>query len=305
MEMSKVFVGVDRGGTYRVYLTISTDLAEEARRIHNTTPLATAALGRVITATGLMGLMLKEEKDKLTVIFKGDGPLEQIIAAANGKGEVKGYVNNPSAHLPLKGPGKLDVGKGIGKGELTVIKDIGLKEPQQGKIALVSGEIAEDLTLYYYVSEQQNTSVALGVMIDVDLKVKHAGGMILQMLPGGERTEAVIHLEKILADLPPLTSLIEEIPENLSEDERLEALSKRIFSSMPVEFELKKIAEGEITWKCDCSRKRLEKVVAALGEEELSDIIEKDGKAEILCNFCNEKYEFTKEELLSIYESIK
>ena len=303
--MSKVFIGVDKKGTYRVYLTISTKVVEEARKIHNTAPLATAALGRVITATGLMGLMLKEEKDKLTVIFKGDGPLEQIIAVSNGKGEVKGYVNNPLAQLPLIGPGKLNVGKGIGRGELTVIKDIGLKETQQGKIALVSGEIAEDLTFYYYVSEQQNTSVALGVMVDVDFKVKHAGGMIIQMLPGGEVTEAADHLESILKTLPPLTTLLSLIPEELSEEERLNALCSRIFSAMPLEFGLKRVALREITWKCDCSRKRLTKVVAALGEKELSDIIKEDGKAEIICNFCNEKYEFTKEELLSIYESIK
>ena len=132
-----------------------------------------------------MGLMLKEEDAKVTVIFKGDGPLEQILATANGKGKVKGYVANPGADLPLSKEGKLNVGAGMGEGELTVIKDIGLKEPQSGRIALVTGEIADDLTAYFYISEQQNSSVALGVMVDRDHHVKHAGGMIIQMLPGG------------------------------------------------------------------------------------------------------------------------
>ena len=147
--MNKVLTAMDKSGSFRVYLTISTDLVEEARQIHQTTPLGTAALGRVLTGAGLMGLLLKNDQDKLTTIFKGDAPAKQILATANSKGEVKGYISNPDVDLPLRPDGKLDVGGALGIGELTVIKDLGLKEPFIGTIALASGEIAEDLTAYY------------------------------------------------------------------------------------------------------------------------------------------------------------
>ena len=156
--MNKVLTAIDKSGSFRVYMTISTDMVQKAADIHNTTPLATAALGRVLTGAGLMGLMLKNPQDKLTVIFKGDGPAQQILATADGQGNVKGYIANPDVELPLKDNGKLDVGGSLGIGTLTVIKDLGLKEPYVGKIALVSGEIAEDLTAYYYISEQQNSA---------------------------------------------------------------------------------------------------------------------------------------------------
>ena len=151
--MNKVLTAIDKSGSFRVYLTISTQLVQEALNIHNTTPVATAALGRVLTGAGMMGLMLKNERDKLTLIFKGDGPARQILATADGKGNVKGYIADPGVDLPLKENGKLDVGGAIGRGELTVVKDLGLKEPYVGTVSLVSGEIAEDLTSYYYISE--------------------------------------------------------------------------------------------------------------------------------------------------------
>ena len=166
--MSKVITAMDKSGSFRVYLTISTDLVETARKIHETTPLASAGLGRVLTGAGLMGLLLKNEQDKLTVLFKGDGPAQQILATANGQGEVKGYIANPNVDLPLREDGKLDVGGSLGLGQLTVIKDLGMREPYVGKIDLVSGEIAEDLTAYYYISEQQNSAISLGVMVDTD-----------------------------------------------------------------------------------------------------------------------------------------
>jgi molecular chaperone Hsp33 len=302
--MSNVFIGVDQSGTYRVYLAVSTQLVEEARQVHQTTPLATAALGRVLTGTALMGLMLKEEKAKVTVLFKGDGPLEQILATANGHGQVKGYVANPGADLPLSKEGKLDVGGGMGQGELTVIKDIGLKEPQSGRIALVTGEIADDLTAYFYISEQQNSSVALGVMVDRDHHVKHAGGMMIQMLPGGERTTAVDYLERLLEELPPLTTLLEELEfhEERAESQRLVvALAHRIFREMPEEYRLKEIDAREISWHCDCSRQRLEQVVMAMGPKDLETIIQEDGEAELVCSFCNKKYYFDRKDLEEIY----
>ena len=207
--MNKVITGMDKSGSFRVYLTISTELVETARQIHNTTPLATAGLGRVLTGTGLMGLLLKNESDKLTVIFKGDGPAKQILATASADGAVKGYIANPDVDLPLNEKGKLDVGGSLGIGELTVIKDLGLKEPYVGTISLVSGEIADDLTAYYYISEQQNTAISLGVKVDVDYTVKAAGGMIIQMLPDAKEAAADA-LEAMIADLAPITTLVEE-----------------------------------------------------------------------------------------------
>ena len=198
--MNKVMTAIDGSGSFRVYLTDSTQLVRKAAQIHHTTPLATAGLGRVLTAAGLMGLMLKGEKDKLTLIFKGSGPARQILATADGSGNVKGYIANPDADLPLKENGKLDVGGSLGEGELTVIKDLGLKEPYVGTVSLVSGEIAEDLASYYYISEQQNTAVALGVKVEKDLSVGCAAGMIIQLMPEAEE-EAVEALEAVVGSM--------------------------------------------------------------------------------------------------------
>ena len=209
--MNKVLTAIDKRGSFRVYLTISTDLVQKAADIHKTTPLATAALGRVLTGAGLMGLLLKNPQDKVTVIFKGEGPAKQILATADGEGRVKGYIANPDVDLPLKENGKLDVGGSLGEGTLTVIKDLGLKEPYIGKISLVSGEIAEDLTSYYYISEQQNSAISLGVKIERDLTVGCAGGMIIQMLPDASE-EAVDNLEKLIGKMEPITCLLYTSP---------------------------------------------------------------------------------------------
>ena len=205
--MNKALIAIDRSKSFRVYLTISTDLVQEAAKIHDTTPLASAGLGRVLTAAGLMGIMLKDDDNKLTLHFKGDGPARQILATAYGDGRVKGYISNPYVDLPLNEQGKLDVGGSLGVGDLTVIKDLGLKEPYTGTIALVDGEIADDLTAYFYISEQQNSSVALGVKVERDLSIGAAGGMIIQMLQDAQEG-AVDALEKMIGAMPPLTTLI-------------------------------------------------------------------------------------------------
>lgn len=205
--MNKALIAIDRSKSFRVYLTISTDLVQEAAKIHDTTPLASAGLGRVLTAAGLMGIMLKDDDNKLTLHFKGDGPARQILATAYGDGRVKGYISNPYVDLPLNDQGKLDVGGSLGVGDLTVIKDLGMKEPYTGTIALVDGEIADDLTAYFYISEQQNSSVALGVKVERDLSIGAAGGMIIQMLPDAQEG-AVDALEKMIGAMPPLTTLI-------------------------------------------------------------------------------------------------
>lgn len=305
--MSKVITGIDHSGSFRVYLTISTDIVEEARKIHDTTPLASAGLGRVLTGAGLMGLLLKNDSDKLTVLFKGDGPAKQILATATASGDVKGYIANPDVDLPLTKEGKLDVGGSLGIGELTVIKDLGLREPYVGTIALVDGEIADDLTAYYFISEQQNSAISLGVKVDVDYTIAAAGGMIIQMLPNAAE-ESIDALEAMLEKLPPITTLVEEaVSENhgKSDEGVLQAMMDRIFAQMPEEYQVETLEFKEMRWHCDCSEERLEKVLMTIGEKDLTDIIEEDGQAELVCQFCCKKYHFDKEHLERILEAVK
>ena len=304
--MSKVITAIDRSGSYRVYLTISTDIVEEARKIHDTTPLASAGLGRVLTGAGLMGLLLKNEEDKLTVIFKGDGPAKQILATANAKGEVKGYIANPDVDLPLTEAGKLDVGGSLGVGDLTVIKDLGLKEPYVGTIALVDGEIADDLTAYYFISEQQNSAISLGVKVDVDYTIKAAGGMIIQMLPDAQE-ESIDALEAMLADLAPITTLVENAEAanaGKSEEGVLSAMLDDIFGNMPDDYKLEVLGYKDMRWYCDCSHERVEKALMTIGEEDLREILEEDGQAELTCQFCCKKYNFDKADLERMLDTI-
>ena len=302
--MNSVLIALDRSGSYRVYLTVSTELVREAAEIHHTTPLASAGLGRVLTAAGLMGIMMKNESDTLTLNFRGDGPAGQILATAHGDGRVKGYIADPYIDLPLNEKGKLDVGGSLGTGELTVIKDMGMKEPYVGTIALVSGEIAEDLTAYFYVSEQQNTSVALGVRVEKDLSVGAAGGMIIQMLPGADE-EVTGELEKMIGGMRPLTSMIKDIYESsaaLSDEGVAEKLLEEIFSGMPEEYMPQIAGKREIRWECDCSRERIEKALMTIGKKDLTEIMEEDGKAEIGCHFCGKKYDFSREDLKDLLD---
>ena len=330
--MNKALIAIDRSKSFRVYLTISTDLVQEAAKIHDTTPLASAGLGRVLTAAGLMGIMLKDDDNKLTLHFKGDGPARQILATAYGDGRVKGYISNPYVDLPLNDQGKLDVGGSLGVGDLTVIKDLGLKEPYTGTIALVDGEIADDLTAYFYISEQQNSSVALGVKVERDLSIGAAGGMIIQMLPDAQEG-AVDALEKMIGAMPPLTTLISGLSgssdpeidrsaeaasaddsgqpageplqadaENQAASERLAALLQEIFKDVPEEYQPEILAEREIRWECDCSRERIESALLTIGRRDLTEIIEEDGEAELQCQFCCKKYHFNKDELVAILD---
>lgn len=330
--MNKALIAIDRSKSFRVYLTISTDLVQEAAKIHDTTPLASAGLGRVLTAAGLMGIMLKDDDNKLTLHFKGDGPARQILATAYGDGRVKGYISNPYVDLPLNDQGKLDVGGSLGVGDLTVIKDLGLKEPYTGTIALVDGEIADDLTAYFYISEQQNSSVALGVKVERDLSIGAAGGMIIQMLPDAQEG-AVDALEKMIGAMPPLTTLISGLSgssdpeidrpaeaasaddsgqpagetlqadaENQEASKRLAALLQEIFKDVPEEYQPEILAEREIRWECDCSRERIESALLTIGRRDLTEIIEEDGEAELQCQFCCKKYHFNKDELVEILD---
>ena len=304
-NMSNAIIGMDKSGSFRVYLTVTTEMVQQAKDIHGTTPLGTAGLGRVLTAAGLMGIMLKDEDNKLTVNFKGEGPAKQILATAYGDGRVKGYISNPAVELPLTKAGKLDVGGSLGIGNLTVIKDIGLKEPYMGTIDLVSGEIAEDLTAYFFISEQQNTSVALGVKVERDLTVGAAGGMIIQMLPGA-REEAVDALEKLIGRMEPITTIIDRSGKKagLSEAGLVREVMRDIFSGMPEEYAVEELESRDIRWECDCSRERIEAVLTTIGEKDLREIIEEDGQAELQGHFCRKKYHFDKPELEAILDRV-
>ena len=300
--MNKAIIALDRSKSFRVYLTISTDLVQEAADIHDTTPLAAAGLGRVLTAAGLMGIMLKDADNKLTLHFKGDGPAKQILATAYSDGRVKGYISNPYVDLPLNDKGKLDVGGSLGVGELTVIKDLGMREPYTGTIALVDGEIADDLTAYVYISEQQNSSVALGVKVERDLSIGAAGGMIIQMLPDAEEG-AVDALEKMIGEMPPLTTLISQLAEDDQDaGKRVAALLQKIFKDVPEEYQPEILEEREIRWECDCSRERIENALLTIGRKDLTEIIEEDGQAELQCQFCCKKYHFNKDDLVAILD---
>ncbi len=306
--MNKAIIAIDKSHSFRVYLAITTSMVEDARKTHQASPLATAALGRALTGAGLMGLQLKNKKDKLTIQFKGDGPAGEVLVTASGDGRVKGYLSNPDVDRPLKENGKLDVGGAIGIGRLTVIKDLGLKEPYVGKIDLVTGEIGDDLTAYFFLSEQQSSSVALGVRINTDYTTLSAGGMIIQMLPEAN-PESVEELEKLLDQMTPVSSLIEETVKQSAgktEEAIIDGLLERIFGSLPEEFAVERLEYRDLEWNCDCSLERLEQVVISIGSEGLKEIIEEDEHAELVCQFCGTKYQFGKDHLEGLLkESMK
>lgn len=283
--MKKVIISMDKKMNFRAYTAITTEMVEEMRKIHQTTPTASAALGRLITCAAIMGLMLKENSNKLTIIVKGDGPAGQILTVSNAQGEVKGYIENPNVDVPLKSNGKLDVGSAVGKGTLTVIKDLGLKEPYVGKMELISGEIAEDITAYFAYSEQQPSSVMSGVLVDTDYSIKASGGCIIQIMPDAEE-EVIEKLENMLSNLPSLTELISQV-KSVSE------LQNLLFK----DFDMILLDEKEVDYICDCSWERLERALISIGKDELEKIYNEDEQAELTCQFCLKKYHFDKEHL--------
>lgn len=285
---------LDKEKSIRVFIASTSNMVESARKIHNTTPVATAALGRTITAAGIMGIMTKGVKYKTSIQIKGNGPLKTILAVADSQGQVKGYVGNPYVELPLKKNGKLDVGNAVGKdGRVIIIKDLGLKEPYIGQSKLVSGEIAEDLSYYFASSEQQPSAVALGVLVDVDLTVRASGGYIVQVLPNISE-ELLNKLEERLSNVEPISRLIDKgyTPEDILD---------KVFGDFGMEIKEK----NEISLTCDCSRERLEGALISIGEEELKSIIAEDGKAEVSCHFCNTSYTFNTDELNKLLDEAK
>ena len=273
----------------RAFAITSKDTVEQARSAHDLSPVVTAALGRLMTGAVMMGSMLKGEKDLLTLQINGRGPVRSLVVTADAGGHVKGYAGSPQAMMPPNSAGKLDVGGVIGKGTLTVIKDMGLKEPYSSTVALQTGEIGDDLTYYFAASEQVPSVVALGVLMDRNNTVKQAGGFILQLMPFTE--EAVIGaLEKKLASLAPVTTLLEEgkSPEQILEE---------VLGDLGVEF----TDRIPVSFYCNCSKERVEKVLTSLSREELKDLIDEGKDVELNCHFCNTDYTFSVEELKKLY----
>ena len=259
----------------------STNLVEEARKVHDLSPLSTATLGRCLTMASLMASNFKDKNNILTLQIKGNGPIGGITVTADGMQRVRGYVEKPQVDLPLKENGKLDVGGAVGNdGLIYVIKDIGLKEPYIGMSKIITGEIAEDFANYYYTSEQKNTAVALGVLVNKD-GVKRAGGFIVTSMPDATEDELFI-LENRLKEAKPISKMLDE---NMS----LLEIAKDITGDVNL-----KVLEQEEKiprYECNCSREKMEKVLASLGKEELKKLQEEDERVEIVCNFCNKKYE--------------
>ena len=279
-------------GQVRAFVATTRNMVETARDLHKTSKVATAALGRTLTATSMMGLMMKNDGDKITVIIKGGGPIGSILATANSKGIVKGYVDNPNVVVEDYENGKLNVAAAVGsEGTVRVTKDLGLREPYNGSYPMVSGEIAQDLTYYFAVSEQTPSVVALGVLTKEE-EVEYAGGFIVQLMPDATE-ETISKLESNVANLDSITNMLKEgkTPEDIL-NIVLDGLNPQILDKCDVGFE------------CECSKERVEGVLISIGQHQLAEMIEEDKKAEIGCQFCNTKYMFNEDELKAILDKM-
>lgn len=291
--MSDYIVRATAGaGSIRAFAATTREMVEYARNCHDTSPVVTAALGRLLTAGAIMGSMQKSEDDILTLQLRGSGPMKGITVTADSNANVKGYPLVSDVIIPANDKGKLDVSGAIGVGVLSVIKDLGLKDPYVGQVELISGEIAEDLAYYFTTSEQVPSAVALGVLMNKDNTVKQAGGLIIQILPGASE-EQIAALEERLNKMPSMTSMLEDgnTPEKILEN-ILGDLGLNINDTIPTGF------------KCNCDKERVEKVVISLGRDELKEIVDEGKPIELKCHFCNKAYEFSVAELRDIYRHL-
>lgn len=285
-----VIRGMAADGQIRAFAATTRQMTEEARRRHNTSPVATAALGRLMCAAAMLGDQCKSDTDRLTLKIKGDGPIGALYAVANARGEVKGFAQNPQIMIHARPDGKLDVGGAVGKGELTLIRDLGLKEPYVGTCKLVNGEIAEDLTYYFALSEQTPTSVSLGVLMNRDNTVAQAGGFMLQLMPGAT-DELAARLEEKILNAPPVTNWLDKgmTPEDIL-GELLDGLGY-------IQTEKK-----DVCFRCDCSREKMESVLVGLGRLELLDLILSQETVQVHCDYCNTTYSFSRPELKALFK---
>ena len=277
----------------RAFAATTKELVEYARAAHNTSPVATAALGRLLTAGSMMGVMMKGDKDLLTLQIHANGPIEGITVTADSKGNVKGYVGNPNVVIHANDKGKLDVAGAVGIGFMNIIKDMGLKEPYLGQTELQTSEIAEDLTYYFATSEQVPSSVGLGVLMEKDNTVKQAGGFILQLMPFTDE-EVISKLEDNLKHVTSVTGMLEEgkTPEQILET-LLEGFDIEINDRIPTKFH------------CNCSKERVEKALISIGKKEIKEMIDEGKEIELNCHFCNKNYLFSVEELKRIYRECR
>lgn len=269
------------------------DLVQRAREIHHTLPVATAALGRTLMATSMLGEQLKEKDGSVTVRINGGGPLGSILAVADSSGNVRGYVQNGDVELPLKGPAKLDVGRAVGtNGAITVIKDLCMREPYVGTIPLVSGEIAEDITAYFAESEQIPSACALGVLVDRDLSVAAAGGYLIQLLPGAEDAD----IDKIEAGIARVGQVTTHLNQGVSPEDLLREVLR--------DFELEELEKTPVEYRCYCSRERMQNALISMGREELQALIDEQGRAEMTCQFCDTVHVFERDDLQELLDSL-
>ncbi len=289
----KIIKFLAHNGKISVICAETTNLVEKARNIHDLSPVATAAFGRLLTIATIMGTEMKNKKDKLTIQIKGNGPIGMMLVTANNYPKVKGTIANPQVDIPLNEFGKLDVGGAVGfEGYINVIKDIGLKDPYVGISPLTSGEIAEDFANYFVNSEQRNSAVALGVLVNKE-GVKSAGGYLINPMPDSTEEE-ISKVEQAIFKAGAISKMLDE---KLT----LKEIAKKITGDDNVQ-----IIEEKITpiYECDCSKEHMKDVLISIGKEEIKNIIEEEGKAEIVCHFCNKKYEFSKEELEEIIKNV-
>ncbi len=291
--MGKLVRCISNDGTVTVIAADTTDMVEQAQQIHTTSAVTSAALGRLLTAACFMGTVLKNDTDNVTLRINGGGPAGSVIAVADSKGNTRGYVSNPIVEIPLSEKGKLDVGTAVGTdGTLMVMKDLGLKEPYIGQVPIVSGEIAQDITSYYAVSEQTPTVCALGVLVNTDLSIKAAGGFIIQLLPTAA-DDAIDAVERCIKGIEPVTAM-------LSKGMTPEEICRKVLP----EFELEVLDTAEPAYVCNCSAQRVIKALISIGAEELESIAQ-DERTEVCCHFCSKRYIFTPDEIKSILADAK
>lgn len=292
--MGYILRAIDENETIKISAAITTDVVEEAAKIHKLSKTTSAALGRVLTAAAIIGSWQKNEKDSITLSINGNGPAGKIVATCKNDGYVKGYVTNPMADLPTRETdGKIDVAGIVGEGNLTLVMDTGMKKPYTGTVNLTTGEIAEDLAVYFLQSDQVPSAVGLGVLVDVDYSIKAAGGFIIQLMPDATE-EQISKLEENLKGLPSVTSILDEYHD-----------AEKLIEILMKDIDFKILEKREVSYKCNCSREKVEDAIISVGPREIEEILKEDKKAEVSCYFCDKVYDFDEKDLERMLKKAK